>query len=98
MDDEAVCEQCGRRPAVASVRRATGSLRLCERCRQTEDRVPEAPIAAAWGLDEGPTVVEQVWPVAVNLHRFHLERVLEAGVEVPPRLQPLEDEDAGPKA
>lgn len=98
MDDETVCGQCGRRPAATSVRRASGSLELCESCHETEDRVPEAPIAAAWGLDEGPTVVEQVWPVAVNLHRFHLERVLEAGVEVPPRLQTPEDEDAGPKA
>lgn len=89
-----LCEQCGGQPASATVERAWRRCRLCEDCLASEDATPTGPIAAAWTLDGGDVAIERVWPVTVNLHRYHVERVLETGVEVPPRWRA--DPDAEP--
>lgn len=98
MDEEELCEQCGREPASETVDRAGRSVRLCGRCLEAEDRTPPAPIAAAWAFSEEGVAIERVWPVPVNLHSYHLERVLEQGIEVPGKLKARaarDEEDEG---
>lgn len=94
--EEDRCDQCGQERPTTQVRRATGPLQLCQGCRALEEEIPKSPIAAAWDLDQdGETVIERVWPVAVNLHRYHLDRVVERGIEVPLTLEDRSGEDDG---
>lgn len=96
MDDERFCDQCGSEQAVEEIRRPFGPVVLCNRCLAVEEGLPEAPIAAAWDLDGDGLAIERVWPVAVNLHRFHLEEVLEQGIDAPAKLKAeLEHRDEG---
>lgn len=102
MDDERFCDQCGCEQAVERVRRPFGPVVLCNRCLAVEEGLPEAPIAAVWDLEEHGLAIERVWPVAVNLHRFHLEEVVEQGIDAPPKLitgaESRDEGNAGPNA
>lgn len=102
MDDERFCDQCGCEQAVERVRRPFGPVVLCNRCLAVEEGLPEAPIAAAWDLEGAGLAIERVWPVAVNLHRFHLEEVVGHGIDAPAKLtteaEPGGDGEGSPNA